>query len=203
MLAVGFWGATGVHGVDLDGTRVWSNREQTPVLSLASMPESIVGRSKVLVTGQAGHILRINQYGTSDTPIHVAQRMIHHLFAAPWSTNRPTVYLGITYSPDGHLVAIGLSGAFQEVWSYRLPRGAHSNQIQFVSPCRLFGAEGGQWLLAGPDGSVHLISDDGNFFDYFQYGQPLTGLAGARLAGHDALIIATSEGIEALRVARP
>ncbi len=203
MLAVGFWGSTGVHGVDLHGARAWSNRELTPVLSLAAMTESVVGRSKILVTGEAGHILRLNQYGTSDAPLQVARRAIHHVFAAGWPTDRPTAYLGVSYAPEGNLVAIGLSRDFQEMWSYRLPHGAHGNQIQFASSCRLFGADGGQWLLAGPDGSIHLISDDGEFFDYFQHGQRLAGLAGAQLAGQDVLIVATANGVAAIGVEQP
>jgi hypothetical protein len=97
-------------------------------------------------------------------------------------------------------VAIGLSQDFQEVWSYGLPRGAYGNQIQFAASCRLLDRPGGQWLLAGPDCSVHVISDDGEFFDYFQSGQRLTGLAGFRSGEHSNLLLVTEHEVGAWSV---
>jgi hypothetical protein len=81
------------------------------------------------------------------------------------------------------------------MWSYRLPPGAYANQIQFAAPCRLFAGDGGQWLLAGPDGSIHVISDDGDTFDYFQYGQRLTGLAAYRSNDQGLFAVATEQGV--------
>jgi hypothetical protein len=199
-LAVGFWGLTGVHGVSLAGERTWVNRELAPVLSLAATPPDVVGWRKVLATGNAGHIQRLNQYGNADPPIQVKQRTIHHLIAADWSADRPTVYLGLSYAPEGNLVAIGLNANFEEMWSYRLPPGAYANQMQFAAPCRLLPGEGGQWLLAGPDGSIHMISDDGDTFDYFQYGERLTGLAGFRSKDQGILAVATEQGVFAYKV---
>lgn len=202
-LAVGFWGVVGLHGVDLSGKRQWSNRDVTPVLSLAATTKDVVGWRKLLATGEAGQILRLNQYGHADPAMVVPGRAIHQIVASDWPTNRPTAYLGLSYAPDQGLLTVGLDHEFQEVWSYRLPPGAFANQIQFATVCRWSDASGGQWLLAGPDGSVHLISDDGEFFDFFQTGQQLNGLAGARLGGEDMLILSTESGITALHAARP
>jgi hypothetical protein len=86
------------------------------------------------------------------------------------------------------------------MWSYRLPAGAYANRIEFATPCRLLEREGGQWLLAGPDGSVHIISDDGDFFDYFQTGERLTGLNAVCTADGGVLVLASEGKIAALRV---
>ncbi|MBW3598439.1 MAG: hypothetical protein KY475_14355 [Planctomycetes bacterium] len=198
MLAVGFGGVVGVHGVDLEGQRQWSNRDLTPVFSLAATPPDAAGWRKLLVAGQPGHILRVNQFGNADPSLHVRQRQIHHLIAADWPADRQTLYLGLSNTPDGSLLAIGLSAGFEEMWSYRLPPGAHRHPVQVASAVRLVDTPGGQWLLAGPDGSVHLISDDGEFFDYFQTGQALHGLAAAR----DMLFLSTEEGVVASRASR-
>ena len=37
-LCVGFWGVLGVHGIDLQGQRKWSNRAAASVVSLAPTP---------------------------------------------------------------------------------------------------------------------------------------------------------------------
>jgi hypothetical protein len=54
--------------------------------------------------------------------------------------------------------------------------------------------------LAGPDGSIHVISEDGELFDSFYYGAALTGLAAAKLGEVNVLLVATEEGVSAWRI---
>jgi hypothetical protein len=199
LLLVGFDGLVGVHGVDLAGRRLWSNREMTPVTSLAASHDRGHGR-RVLVTGNEGRILPLDASGNADPPLSVKQRAIHRVITASWGADRPTAYLGFTDAPEGNLIAIGLSADFEEMWSYRLPRGAYANQIDVAVPCRLLDREGGQWLLAGPDGSVHIISDDGDFFDYFQSGERLTGIHGFRTSEGGVLLLSSEAKVAALRL---
>jgi hypothetical protein len=61
----------------------------------------------------------------------------------------------------------------------------------------------GEWWLAGPDGSIHLITADGRLFDSFQYGAALTGLAAGTLAGKPTLVLVTGDEIAAFEVTVP
>jgi len=83
-----------------------------------------------------------------------------------------------------------------------MPRGTWTSQTQWIASGRLFGGEAGQWILAGPDGSLHFLADDFQPVDQFQYGEQVTGLGIARLDNAGALLIATEKGVSAWRVAR-
>ena len=67
----------------------------------------------------------------------------------------------------------------------------------------MFEGEGGQWLLAGPDGSVHVLDESGEFFDTFHVGQQVDGLAGFRQDGQGVLVISSGGTVTAYNVSRP
>ena len=58
----------------------------------------------------------------------------------------------------------------------------------------------GQWLLAGCDGSIHVLGADGKLIDKFNYGAEICGLAAVEIDGKPALVVATPGGVEAWRV---
>ena len=60
-----------------------------------------------------------------------------------------------------------------------------------ITSVQLFREEEWYWILAGPDGSVHIVSDDGQFHDHFQVGAELRGVTAGRIEGTDWLLIAT------------
>ena len=99
-----------------------------------------------------------------------------------------TSYCGVSYLAEGQLRAIGLNTELDEVWSYQLPAGQFNNQIEYVQSGRLRADDQGEWVVAAPDGSVHIISDDGNFSDTFALGELLTGLSTAKL-GDDRVVL--------------
>ncbi len=200
-VAVGFWGAVGVQLVSLAGERLWTNRQLTNVLSLCTTPKNIVGWRQLLVTGDRGEILPLNHFGKHDPAVRVAGRLIHHLYSADVSTATATQYCGISYLPEGRLLAIGLNEKFEEVWSYPLPEGAQETPVElaasFESP------DGGQrlWMLAGPDSSLHFVQDDGDFSDYFQTGQPVQGAVLAAIDGKAMLVVSDGKTVSAWRLA--
>jgi hypothetical protein len=71
--------------------------------------------------------------------------------------------------------------------------------LEPVTSGNVLGAKSAQWLIAGANGSIHILSADGVAVDHFEYGQAISGLATADLDG-PALIIATSKGVEAYKV---
>jgi len=61
----------------------------------------------------------------------------------------------------------------------------------------------GEWWIAGPDGSIHVITADGQLFDSFHYGAPLTGLAATKIGDQCFLLVATADGLSAFEIERP
>ncbi len=205
-LCVGFWGLTGVHSVTLRGENRWRNRSVTSVLSVVMTAAGDVGGGRVLVAGADGRITAIDAMGRRLGATPIAGRAIHRVFPARFSAKRPTAFCGLSSAAAGNLVAVGLSAELKETFSYELPPGIFQSPIRPVTSGRLLDRPGGQWILAGPDGSIHIISDDGDFFDYFQYGQRLDGLAVARFVATDGrkaggvLLVSTAGGVTAWQV---
>jgi hypothetical protein len=106
----------------------------------------------------------------------------------------------MSFTLEGRLIAIGLNRNLQEQWSYGLPNGVFQSQVKTPTSVKITGGDSWQWLLAGPDGSVHIVDDDGNFFDAFNFGQNVTGIAGYQDGDAGILLISTNDSVTALRV---
>jgi proteasome lid subunit RPN8/RPN11 len=195
-LYAGFWGLVGIHAIDFQGQRKWSNRTATNVLTLAVSTPNAVGWRKLLASSDLGPITRINQFGIDDKPIEVPNRAIHHLYSWEGEAEGLPPYCGLSYQGPGNMVAVGLDEDFAEQWNYAMPAGTYETEIQFVTTLYLPGNRRA-WALAGPDGSVHLVGADGQFSDHFGTGQSLTGIAGAVWQGRPILLLATSKRITA------
>ena len=77
-------------------------------------------------------------------------------------------------------------------------RSAQTNAaLEMVAAGRVLGGTG-NWVLAGADGSIHILSADGKPLDQFNTGAAISGLTVAPIDG-GALIVATDKGIDASR----
>jgi hypothetical protein len=144
--------------------------------------------------------LPVNKYGNADTPIAVKGWPIMRLVAASFAGAKQATYLGLSSDPQGQTVVVGLSADLKECWNYPLPPGAHQKPIEAIASAALLPQQAGQWLVAGPDGSIHILGEDGEFSDLFHAGAPLSGLAATRLGETPAIVVATDAGITAWRV---
>lgn len=200
-LYVAFWGTLGFHCVTLEGERSWGERTLLSVLSLATTPPNEIGWRKILAVGEAGRILRVNHFGNADRPIDVAGWSINQLFGLRFPSSSETVYGGVSYLDERNRTFVALDEQFREQWNYPLPEGQPRNSIEFVSSAPLFD-EVGQWAIAAADGSIHVISLDGEFSDYFCYGEELTGLAAAKWDEGGVLVVSSPGKIAAWKVQR-
>ena len=99
----------------------------------------------------------------------------------------------------GENLAVGFSLDGKEQWKYQLPSGVPP-PMELIVPGKLSREGPGQWILPGPDGSIHVISADGKPLDKFNSGVMLQGLATAQIDGQPVLIISSAEGLEAWKV---
>jgi hypothetical protein len=200
-LYVGFGDPVGLQRIELDGSRRWTNRAVPGVLSIA--PRWLAKPPYLLVTGERGLIVPISRGGVEGSPIALGQRTIHQLVGHPVREPRTIQFLGMSYTLDGRLIAVGLTPDLQEAWSYGLPGGVYSSPVRTPVWVRMLEGSIGQWLLAGPDGSVHVIDESGDFFDMFHVGAPIDGLGGLQIDGQGVLVVVSRDTVTAYNVNRP
>jgi len=190
-------GEIGLVALDIEGKTVWRNRAFRNVTSVAVSRPSETGSWGIFATGETGTVLRINRFGNDESPQAVGQWPIGRLVAARFAGGKQARFLGLSGNAQGEPFAVGITDELKEAWNYPLPKGAHQRPIDTVTSSNLLPGRQGEWWLAGPDGSIHVISEDGDFHDSFYYGTALTGIAATKLGEHNVLLVATEEGVAA------
>jgi len=194
----------GVVAIDPTGQVRWRNSTVPNALSAAVWPPNDVGSQAILVAGdQTGSVVRLNRSGHEEPPVKIGNWPVGRLFAAPFSAANQAVLLALSSDAKAEPFAVGLNDKLEERWNYPLPTGVHQQPIEPIHASQIFPGHGSQWWIAGPDGSIHMISADGQLFDSFHYGAPLTGLAAARVGDKAVLFVATAEGLAAWEAQLP
>ena len=126
------------------------------------------------------------------------ERGVFHLYSANFPADRPTAFCGVTFGESGQLVALGLDSQLRKQWEQALAAGSYRSPLQFVASGMWLPAGPGVWVLAGPDGTIHLLREDGRILD--QFGSALTrGLAILPHADAPRLLIASENLVQAWR----
>lgn len=198
-LAVGYWRELGVQYVSFAGERLWTNRTPEVVFALAASNANESGHRQLLCNTGRGTLAPFDRQGTPGADIQVTGRPLRTIHAADLDGDGQQEYCGMALAQigDNRLVGVDLTG--KELWSYDLPSGVPERAVESVSTARLFGEER-QWLVAGPDGSVHILDREGKLVDRFNSGASLSGIAGIRLNGEPVILVSTQHGVEAWKL---
>ena len=205
-LNIGYWGDLGVESVSLAGKQLWSASAVGNILRMALGGADDQGRRGLLVSSMNGAITPIDSTGTAEKPIVLDGRFVRLVYAADLNGDGQVEICAIAQSKQGdgelgHDVAVGLSPSGEELWTYDLPGGVHRDAaLEIAAWGKLLDGDESQWLLAGADGSIHIVSAKGEAIDRFNYGAPLSGLAAAQLDGRRVLLISSEQSVEALQV---
>ena len=190
-------GDGGVHRVNADGVRRWTNRACPSPLTITTE----AGGDSLLVVGQTGQAYPLTSAGDDLAPRNPFGRGLIELRRESRSSQPAPGYCGVTLDALGRSVALGLDRDLNEHWNYDLPVGVFATQLQAMVSGRLWPDDAGHWLFAGPDGSIHLVGRDGRSHDYFRTGGPIHGLAIWEQPGeHSLLVVAGSKAITAWRL---
>jgi hypothetical protein len=154
-----------------------------------------VGSWGILITGESGGVLRVNRYGNDEPEEELKDWAVVRLAAREFETPSGGSLLGIASNNAGKLRAVSLDDRLTQFWTYDLPPGVHQRPIEPIVASRVRDQDRGEWWLAGPDGSIHLLSDDGKFHDSFHYGAVLNGVAASRAEGRAVLVVSTDKGV--------
>ncbi len=126
--------------------------------------------------------------------------MLHWIVAADLRGDGQPLWCAMVAPKLGENLAIGLSLDGKELWTYPLPAGVQPQPIEPIIPGKLTRSGPGQWILPGPDGSIHVVSADGKPWDKFNSGLILQGLATVEIAGQPVLVVSSGNGLEAWKV---
>jgi AhpC/TSA family len=198
----GYVDLAGLRGITLAGKTIWRSRTFPNVLSVAVSPGKNAADpgAGLLVTGDAGSLLRVSGSGQEQPPYSVDKLTMVRVVSAGFSHATQSHFLGIAGNEQGEAVAVGLDAALRWRWQYTLPPGGHQRPIEPVASGELLPGRAGTWVIAGPDGSIHFLSEDGELTDSCYYGQGITGIAIGKIDAVPALLIATDDGLTAWRV---
>jgi hypothetical protein len=194
----------GVVALSLTGEVRWRNRAVPNALSTAVLPPDELGSQSIFVAGEeTGAVVRLNRFGHEEPPMKVGNWPIGRIFAASFSAPNQATLLALSSNTKAEPFAVGLSDKLEERWNYPLPPGVHQQPIEPIHSSRIVAGHSGEWWIAGPDGSIHVITADGQLFDSFYYGAPLTGLAAAKICQQPVLLVATADGLSAWEIQGP
>jgi thiol-disulfide isomerase/thioredoxin len=200
-LSVGYWGVVGVQGITLDGQRRWTDRALENVFCLAvTPPPAENGHRGLLAADGRGMLVPIDDRGNDAKPISLAGQFLRWVVAVDLDGDNQAECCAIASTKIGVEAAVGLSPTGDLLWTYDLPIGAQGNPaLEMVAAGRL-SDNVGQWVLAGADGSIHILSSDGQPLDQFHLGTAISGLAVTTIDGRGALVVATDKGVDAWSV---
>jgi thiol-disulfide isomerase/thioredoxin len=197
---VGYLGIVGVQAVSLDGKRIWANRSLSNVGGIAIGPPEADGRRNLLCTTSNGPLVVLDSQSQRKGEIRVRNHVLHWIVGADLRGDGQLEWCGMASSSRlGENVAVGFSLKGAERWRYAMPPGGPP-PMELIVPGSLTRQGPGQWILPGPDGSIHVISADGKPLDKFNSGVILQGLATVEIDGRPAIVISSPEGIEAWKV---
>jgi Predicted periplasmic protein (DUF2092) len=188
-LYVSYWGEVGVQGVSLDGNRLWSDRSMQYVLHTGVTEPDAQGKRELLCSHIRGTIVPLNFDGKPEKEIKLGERHVNYIAAKGMAGTRSPIYCALTGSITDDNTAVGFTLDGKELWNYPLPAGVHGRPIESSTSADLTGDTTRQWLIAGADGSVHIVAADGKPVDKFNSGSELAGLAGAKFADKHLLLV--------------
>ncbi len=197
---VSYWGVVGVQAASLDGKRLWANRSLSNVMGLALGAPDEKGRRKLYCANGAGSLVVLDAQSERQGEVKIPERMFHWIVNADLRGDGQLQWCGMVSPTLGENSAMGLSLDGKELWNYPLPAGIQPQPIEPIIPGKLTRSGPGQWLLPGPDGSIHVVSADGQPWDKFNSGLTLQGLATVEIAGQPVLVVSSSNGLEAWKV---
>lgn len=199
-IVVGYWGDVGVQLASLAGERIWFNRSLQNAAQVLALADSANSRTLLWCSHDRGSLVQLDKDGENVGEVTVTGRFIYTLFGPARPDDHDPIIVGFSLGQQGETTIVGFRSDSTEVWSYPMPIGVHQNPIEPAASGYLFDSETPQRVLAGADGSLHVLAEDGKPIDSFYYGSELRGLAIAKTLGSAVLCVSTPDGVEAWTV---
>jgi outer membrane lipoprotein-sorting protein len=188
-LCVSYWGDVGVQGAALDGNRLWKNQSLQFVLRTAATDADASGHRRLLCTHSRGTIIPLDSTGKADKEISIPDRHVYYVVSADLEGAGHDAYLALAGTVVNDNTAVGFNLDGKELWNYALPPGVHGRPIELVTTADFTGDASRQWVIAGPDGSIHILSADGKPLEKFNSGSALSGIGATKFGDQHVLLL--------------
>ena len=212
-MVLGYGGAAGVHAVDLQGKRLWSNNSMVDALRVAPLSPDASGRRNILtMNGGAGggNLVELDADGKRLRNITVPKHSVGWVVADDLDGNGTSevCVLAMAMTAEGQpasdtINAMGIDLNGQPLWQHPLARGVHQEQIEPVTVGNVLSDGPNQWLIVSADGTIRIVAANGQIIDTFAYGAALTGIATAKWDGKPVLLVATPKAVDAWQIQPP
>lgn len=195
-IVIAYGGPAGVHGVTIDGTRIWNNRRIENVFRLVATEPEADGTRLLLAADGQGTIDVIAHGGANFARMPLRGRFVRWLASAELAPPALS-FCALSAVRPGEDSVVGFDREGQVTWNYDLPLGVYPNPaLEPITGGPLLEGAKGVWVFAGADGSLHLVDAKGESIDRFNVGQSIRGLAVANIGGEATLLV--SAGMELL-----
>jgi len=196
---VGYWGLVGIQAVSLQGERVWFDRSITNVLKIAIGQRDQDSQQNLYCVNNSGSLAVLSAEGKSIGKVTVEKQTLQWATNADLAGDGQLQWCGLSapQSGDAENTVIGFNLKGETLWSKTIPAGIHRTLVEPIIAGNFSGADTDQWILIGPDGSVNIVTADGEEVDQFNFGAAINGLATATVDGRPLLIISSAEGMQA------
>ena len=198
-LYISYLGVVGIHGVSLDGKRLWSNRSVTNAGGMVVSGPDAQGHRSLLCTNILGSLVVLDAQGERKQEIVIPGTTLHWIFAADLNNKGQFQWCGLASEKPGEHLAVGFSLSGEKLWTYRLPDGMPP-PMEMIVAGRIAKDGPGQWILPASDGSIHILGADGKLIDKFNSGVTLQGVATVEINGQPTLLISSQSGVEAWKI---
>jgi len=188
-LCVSYWGDVGVQGAALDGNRLWKNQSLQFVLRTAATDADANGHRRLLCTHSRGTIVPLDSTGKADKEITIPDRHVYYVVSADLEGAGHDNYLALAGTVVNDNTAVGFNLDGKELWNYALPPGVHGRPIELITTADFTGDAARQWVIAGPDGSIHILSADGKPLEKFNTGSALAGVGATKWGDQRVLFL--------------
>ena len=147
-----------------------------------------------------GSLVVLDAQGQRQGEVKIPDRMLQWIVAADLRGDGQPLWCAMVAPKLGENVADGLIAGRQGAVELSSARRASAAADRADHPRQTYPVGPGQWILPGPDGSIHVVSADGKPWDKFNSGLILQGLATAEIAGQPVLVVSSGNGLEAWKV---
>ena len=97
-----------------------------------------------------------------------------------------------------HIAEMDMSG--NQLWEYPFPGAHHAVPVEQIIATDVVGDSTKEWILASPDGVLHILDYQGKLLDRYAHGKTVTGFTGATFGGKKHLLVSDPETITAYEV---
>jgi thiol-disulfide isomerase/thioredoxin/outer membrane lipoprotein-sorting protein len=171
-ILVGYWGGRGVQAGSLTGERLWTNRFLDHVLNIVEGPRGEKDTRSIWCTSTRGTVVEIGSVGQVNREVIVPG---HTIIALQPVFGTSKLHCGVSQVNTMQCSVVAFNGEGKVQWEYPLPAGAYHTlpPISRIDPA----GNKDSCLVAGPDGSLHFLSVEGELVDRFDYGDRISDLA--------------------------